>query len=45
VVVMQTGSVVVSGPPAVVRNDQRALAAYLGASDEAIQVSGPLGTA
>jgi len=42
VVVMQTGSVVASGPPAQVRTDPLALAAYLGASDEAIQVSGPL---
>jgi ABC-type branched-subunit amino acid transport system ATPase component len=41
VVVMQLGSVVAAGPPAVVRHDPRALAAYLGASDEAIFVSGP----
>ncbi len=42
VVVMQTGTVVASGTPSAVRSDPRALAAYLGASDEAIQVSGPL---
>jgi ABC-type branched-subunit amino acid transport system ATPase component len=42
VVVMQTGTVVASGTPETVRSDPRALAAYLGASDEAIQVSGPL---
>jgi ABC-type branched-subunit amino acid transport system ATPase component len=42
VVVMQTGTVVAAGTPAEVRSDPRALAAYLGASDEAIQVSGPL---
>jgi len=42
VVVMQTGSVVAAGPPAEVKTDPRALAAYLGASDEAIQVSGPI---
>jgi ABC-type branched-subunit amino acid transport system ATPase component len=41
VVVMQTGSVVAAGPPATVQRDPRALAAYLGASDEAILVSGP----
>jgi len=41
VVVMQLGSVVAEGPPATVRRDPRALAAYLGASDEAIFVSGP----
>ncbi|HVM67830.1 MAG TPA: ATP-binding cassette domain-containing protein, partial [Acidimicrobiales bacterium] len=41
VVVMQTGAVVASGTPDVVRSDPRALAAYLGASDEAILVSGP----
>jgi ABC-type branched-subunit amino acid transport system ATPase component len=41
VVVMQLGSVVAAGPPDVVRHDPRALAAYLGASDEAIFVSGP----
>jgi ABC-type branched-subunit amino acid transport system ATPase component len=42
VVVMQTGTVVASGSPEVVRADPRALAAYLGASDEAIMVSGPI---
>jgi ABC-type branched-subunit amino acid transport system ATPase component len=42
VVVMQTGTVVATGTPAEVRTDPRALAAYLGASDEAIQVSGPV---
>ena len=42
VVVMQTGTVVASGTPDAVRTDPRALAAYLGASDEAIQVTGPL---
>ena len=42
VVVMQTGTVVAAGTPAEVRTDPRALAAYLGASDEAIQVSGPI---
>ncbi|HWE67809.1 MAG TPA: ATP-binding cassette domain-containing protein [Acidimicrobiales bacterium] len=41
VVVMELGSVVADGPPEVVRSDPRALAAYLGASDEAIFVSGP----
>ena len=42
VVVMQAGAVVASGSPTDVGRDPRALAAYLGASDEAIQVSGPL---
>jgi ABC-type branched-subunit amino acid transport system ATPase component len=41
VVVMETGVVVASGTPDEVRRDPRALAAYLGASDEAINVSGP----
>jgi ABC-type branched-subunit amino acid transport system ATPase component len=41
VIVMQTGSVVVSGSPDVVRRDPSALAAYLGASDEALHVTGP----
>ena len=41
VVVMQTGTVVASGTPDVVRDDPRALAAYLGASDAALNVSGP----
>ena len=42
VIVMQTGSVVVSGTPDVVRQDPLALAAYLGASEDALAVSGPL---
>jgi ABC-type branched-subunit amino acid transport system ATPase component len=42
IVVMQAGSVVAAGTPDEVRGDPRALAAYLGASDEAINVSGPL---
>ncbi len=41
VVVMEAGRVVSSGSPEVVRRDQRALAAYLGASEEALVVSGP----
>jgi ABC-type branched-subunit amino acid transport system ATPase component len=41
VVVMETGKVVSIGPPDVVRADPRALAAYLGASEEALNVSGP----
>jgi len=45
VVVMQTGSVVASGTPEVVREDPRALAAYLGASDAALNVTGPARTA
>jgi len=44
VIVMQTGSVVVSGPPDVVRQDPAALAAYLGASDAALHVTGPTRT-
>jgi hypothetical protein len=36
--------VVAAGPPDVVRADPKALAAYLGASDEAIFASGPTGT-
>jgi ABC-type branched-subunit amino acid transport system ATPase component len=43
VVVMELGQVVVAGPPDQVRADPRALAAYLGASDEALMASGPLG--
>jgi ABC-type branched-subunit amino acid transport system ATPase component len=41
VVVMASGSVVSAGAPDAVRRDPRALAAYLGASDEALLVSGP----
>jgi len=43
VVVMETGQVVSSGSPDEVRRDPRALQAYLGASEEALAVSGPLG--
>jgi ABC-type branched-subunit amino acid transport system ATPase component len=42
VVVMETGKVVSIGTPDEVSRDPRALAAYLGASDEALLVSGPL---
>ena len=42
VVVMELGRVVAAGPPDVVRADSRALAAYLGASDEALLASGPV---
>jgi ABC-type branched-subunit amino acid transport system ATPase component len=42
VVVMQTGEMVAAGSPDEVKRDPRALAAYLGASDEAINVSGPV---
>jgi ABC-type branched-subunit amino acid transport system ATPase component len=41
VIVMQTGTVVVSGSPDFVRQDPHALAAYLGASDAALNVTGP----
>ncbi len=41
VVVMRTGEVVAAGPPEEVQHDPRAVAAYLGASDEALAVSGP----
>jgi ABC-type branched-subunit amino acid transport system ATPase component len=41
VVVMELGHVVAAGPPEVIRADSKALAAYLGASDEALLVSGP----
>jgi ABC-type branched-subunit amino acid transport system ATPase component len=41
VVVMETGQVVSSGSPDEVSRDPRALAAYLGASEEALLVSGP----
>jgi ABC-type branched-subunit amino acid transport system ATPase component len=44
VVVMETGEVVSSGSPDEVRRDPRALAAYLGASEEALAVSGPTGS-
>jgi ABC-type branched-subunit amino acid transport system ATPase component len=40
VVMMETGKVVSSGTPDEVRRDPRALAAYLGASEEALAVSG-----
>ncbi len=42
VVMMETGRVVSSGTPDEVRRDPKALAAYLGASDEALAVSGAL---
>jgi len=42
VVVMEVGSVVSSGTPDEVSRDPRALAAYLGASEEALAVSGPI---
>jgi len=41
VVVMETGVIAASGTPDQVSRDPRALAAYLGASDEALAVSGP----
>jgi ABC-type branched-subunit amino acid transport system ATPase component len=41
--VMQSGAVVASGNPADLRKDPRAIAAYLGASDEALSVTGPVG--
>jgi ABC-type branched-subunit amino acid transport system ATPase component len=44
VVVMETGQVVSAGTPDEVSRDPRALAAYLGASDEALLVSGPTRT-
>lgn len=44
VVMMETGRVVSSGTPDQVRRDPRALAAYLGASEEALAVSGTLPT-
>jgi ABC-type branched-subunit amino acid transport system ATPase component len=44
VVMMETGQVVSAGTPDYVRSDPRALAAYLGASDEALSVSGAMPT-
>src|SRR5580700_6571216 len=44
VIVMELGRVVADGPPEVVRADSKALAAYLGASDEALFASGPTTT-
>jgi ABC-type branched-subunit amino acid transport system ATPase component len=42
VVVMHAGEVVAAGTPDEVKHDPLALAAYLGASDEALNVSGPV---
>ncbi|HUE06296.1 MAG TPA: ATP-binding cassette domain-containing protein [Acidimicrobiales bacterium] len=42
VIVMELGEVVVAGRPDQVRADPKALAAYLGASDEALMASGPV---
>jgi len=42
VIVMELGQVVAVGAPDQVRADPRALAAYLGASDEALLASGPV---
>ena len=41
VVVMEAGRVVAAGPTDAVRRDPAALAAYLGASEEALHVTGP----
>jgi ABC-type branched-subunit amino acid transport system ATPase component len=43
VVVMEQGQVVAAGDPEAVRADPKALAAYLGASEEALLASGPVG--
>lgn len=45
VYVMESGSVVASGSPAELRHDPRAVAAYLGASEAATSVTGPIGRA
>lgn len=45
VVVMETGTLAADGTPDEVAKDPRALAAYLGASEEALAVSGPLSAA
>jgi ABC-type branched-subunit amino acid transport system ATPase component len=45
VIVMELGHVVANGPPEQVRADPKALAAYLGASDEALMASGPVAEA
>jgi ABC-type branched-subunit amino acid transport system ATPase component len=44
VVMMETGRVISAGTPDYVRRDPRALAAYLGASEEALAVSGAVPT-